>query len=188
MARSTIMPVFRQFPREAAQLGIILAGYGELEYELLNCLNAVLGDLDASTRVLFRARGEEQRIQIADALMRWRYDAGGLINPYSEAIADMGYCRQLRNQYAHCHWAETNNQLWFANLQDTAKSLAGQTMVRQYPIDLPLLELQEDYFVYVRDCFSYLDREFRLREGRLSSHIFRLPKKVARPPKHSGAP
>jgi hypothetical protein len=105
----SIMPAFGQFQQEAAVIGRLLAGYGELEYELMVCLWFTIGDLDTATRVVFRARGEEQRIITADTIMRPRYDAVGLINPYSEAVADMGWCRQIRNEYAHCHWITIGN-------------------------------------------------------------------------------
>jgi hypothetical protein len=41
MAR-TILPAFVQFPKEAAIIGRLLAGYGELEFDLCNCLRAAV--------------------------------------------------------------------------------------------------------------------------------------------------
>jgi hypothetical protein len=73
------MSVFGQFQQEAAVVGRLLAGYGELEFELKSSLRFVIGDMDTATRVVFRTRGEEQRIITADAIMRPRYDAVGSI-------------------------------------------------------------------------------------------------------------
>src|SRR5207249_9342099 len=81
--------------------------------ELYTCLMNVLRDSDSAMRVVFRTRGEERRILIADALMREKFNAIGLVNPYSEAISDMGWCRQIRNQYAHCHWEPKRSDLRF---------------------------------------------------------------------------
>ena len=44
--------------------------YGELEFLLCMCMQVPLGNLSKATRLLFRNRGEEQRISIADAILR----------------------------------------------------------------------------------------------------------------------
>ena len=94
------MPAFIRFPQEAAIIGRLLAGYGELEFELSRCLGAALGDDNTAARALFRVRGEKQRILTADALMRHKYHAADLETRYSETIACMHWCRTARNQYA----------------------------------------------------------------------------------------
>ena len=188
MPDTTIMPAFKSFPQEASLIGRLLAGYGELEFQLMICLREVLDQIDIAIRVIFRARGEEHRILIADAFMREYYNSAGLIHPYSEAIADMSYCRQIRNQYAHCHWSTFRHQLQFANLEETAKSNLGSTSVKEYSVNIPLLKEQETYFLYVRDCLSHLSNEYARLQGRLRSHVFPLPKKIERPPKYNANP
>src|ERR1700738_2356229 len=65
---SIIMPAFHVYHQEAAIIGRLLAGYGELEFLLCRCVAATLGgDLSKATRILFRSRGEEHRISAADA-------------------------------------------------------------------------------------------------------------------------
>src|SRR5688500_6557574 len=66
----SILIAFQRYPKEAAIIGRLLAGYGDLEYELHLSLGAALGSDEAALRAMFRVRGEKQRIQIADALMR----------------------------------------------------------------------------------------------------------------------
>ena len=61
----TIMPGFDRFPAEASIIGRLLAGYGELEFELCRCVAAVTIDLDAAIRAMFKDRGEYKRIQTA---------------------------------------------------------------------------------------------------------------------------
>ena len=60
-------------------IGRILVGYGELEYAMLTALAAILGDLNLTVKVMYRNRGEEQRLQIADALMRHEFEKKGLL-------------------------------------------------------------------------------------------------------------
>lgn len=182
----SIMPAFGQFQQEVEIIGCLLAGYGELEYELMICLRFVMGDMDTAIRVVFRARGEEQRILTADAIMRARYNAVGLINPYSEAIADMGWCRQIRNQYAHCHWIPFMDQsgLGFYDLEDAAKANTKIRLKRR-DVNLTLLQEQENYFCYVKECFWHLYNEYQRLTGQLKAHPFLLPPKVPRPPKYN---
>jgi hypothetical protein len=182
-----ILPVFPRYPKEAEIIGRLLAGYGELEFELCLCLGAALGDEDTAIRVMFRARGEEARIQIADALARPKFEAAGVGPVYWEAIADMGYCRQIRNQYAHCHWTETSNGLGFLSLEPVARKT---TPIKLYAVcaDAPLLEEQEAYFKYVQRCFWHLGEEYKKWAGRSASLGFPLPKKLVRPPMDNGPP
>ena len=91
-------------PKEAAIVGRIVAGYGELEYAMSLCLGTAIGDEDAAYKCFFRTRGEEQRIEIADALMRHVFSKHELIGEYGETIGAVRWCRKLRNQYAHAHW------------------------------------------------------------------------------------
>jgi hypothetical protein len=124
------------------------------------CLCGVLGDQDTAVRTLFRTRGEEGRILVADALMRGRYQAAGLGPAFSEAIADMGYCRQIRNQFAHCHWYDSESTgLAFVQLENTAKGHAPVTLDFR-SIGAGILMRQEKYFVYVRNCLFYLQGAF----------------------------
>jgi hypothetical protein len=66
----SILPAFDRFLKEAAILGRILAGYGELEYDLATAMGSALNDDDLAFRLLFRNRGEEQRISIGDIILR----------------------------------------------------------------------------------------------------------------------
>ena len=69
MARS-IMPVFIEAPQEAEIIGRLITGYGELEFDLANCLANFTHDNDSAFRALFRVRTESGRLQIATSLMR----------------------------------------------------------------------------------------------------------------------
>lgn len=41
-----IMPVFSQFPVEGAIIGRLLAGYGDLDFDLCSCIGSATDDLD----------------------------------------------------------------------------------------------------------------------------------------------
>ena len=178
-----------KYPDEARIIGRLLAGYSELEFLISMCLTAVLdADIHTAVRVMFRTRGEEQRLEIADALMRHKFDAAHLTGPYCEAIKDAGWCRRIRNQFAHCHFDGQNDDgLRIVRLEDSAKLPAGDTSVTRILVSLELLQSQEDYFAYVLDCLAYLHREYQKRVGQIASHAYALPKKIARPPLNSAA-
>ena len=177
----TILPLFADYPKEAEIIGRLLAGYGELELELTECLGAVLGNFNTAIKVLFRTKGEETRIEVADAIMRGEFIGLSLGRPYSEAISDANWCRRIRNQYAHCHWDFQTPVLGFVELERNAKK-HNRDWVRVRYVPRKLLAEQETYFCFVRDCLKYLAAEFKVLEGKSPSHKLSLPKKINRPP------
>jgi hypothetical protein len=181
------IPAFTRFPTEAAVIGRLLVGYSELEYAVCASLVVCLADADTAVRVMFRTRGEEKRLEIADALMRHKFEAAGLANVYSEAMADAHWCRRVRNQYAHCLFdpRPKSDCLHFVSLEDTAKLKSGKTLAVSVPVELSLLMQQEQYFGYVQDCLFHMESEYKRRAGQSSSHDDPLPLKIARPPRHS---
>ncbi len=145
MSDDSILDAFQRHPAEAAIIGRMLAGYGELEFELHSCLGAALDCDEEAMRAMFRVRGEKQRIEIADALMRKRYHAIGLGEQYCEAIGAMHWCRTCRNRYAHCHWWSDTNGLFFLSLETAARRNSDPIRIRFLPIDMPLLQEQEAF-------------------------------------------
>ena len=103
---ATILPIFDRFPKEGALIGRILSAYGELEFGLCYCLAIILNDPDMAVKVLFRTRGETQRIQVADAMGRRAFHTLKLGTQFEEAVSGADYCRKIRNQYAHGLWSE----------------------------------------------------------------------------------
>lgn len=183
---ATILPSFVRFEAEGQIIGRLLAGYGELELQLCNCVSMVISDLDAVFKAMFRIRGETPRIKIADALGRKPYAAHQLESEFSDAIRAMRYCLKIRNQYAHCQWYDDNTgKLAFVNLEEIAgqdtviSNLLGLTT---HHVDSALLTRQELYFIYVSACLDYLNYEGRRKAGKLPSHIFEAPQRMIRPP------
>ena len=71
-----MFPIHNTFPREMSVIGRLLVHYGELELDLMNWVQVARSfDLNATLKVMFRVRGESNRIDIADGLGRTVYVA-----------------------------------------------------------------------------------------------------------------
>lgn len=175
------------FPEEASSVGRMLTGYGELEFELSSCLGATLGDDHAALRALFRPRGEESRILIADALMRRKYADAKLGDQYDAMLGAIRTCKKVRNQYAHCHWfSDPQDGLFFMDLESAASSSALTTPdFTFHHVDAPLLRQQAEYFVYTFSILQFLWREYQVRGGKIPSHSFQMPRVLPKPPLHN---
>src|SRR5262249_25488711 len=181
-----VMPAFYKFRGEAAIIGRLLAGYAELEIDLLNCVSVVRQDFDATLKAMFRVRGETARINVGDALGREAYDKLGLRTDFELAVSAMRYCLKIRNQYAHCNWYDDwTGRLAFVNLEEIAKGnqlISGfKNLTRRY-VDIPILDEQEKYFGYTDALISYTNHEGRYRAGKLRSQPLPKPAQVSQPP------
>ena len=156
-----LMPCFEssQAEEEGKIIGKILAGYGELEVTVLSCLVAVEGQLDLPIRQLFGRMSAERRINLARKRLLPDFTKAGLGAEMKEALRELDWCRELRNQYAHCQWGWTSaDGLFFANLERLAdqQNPISNVMDQRCYIDVPLLQEQEAYCNYVREFFTYL--------------------------------
>lgn len=177
-------PAFDQCPKEFSLIGKMLAAYGDLEFDLMNCVS-IVHNTDLAIKALFRARGETGRVQVADALARQAYAEAGLESEFSEAIGNFRYCLRVRNQYAHCNWFwRSDIGLGFVDLQDLADT--NQHLSKQnlevYPLDYTLLEAQEGYFGYVQECFRYLANANGRKRNMSLNFVLPRPAKVQQPP------
>jgi hypothetical protein len=146
------------------------------------------GDLDVSLKTMFRARGETQRLNIADALGRHAYADHGLETEFSMAIGAVRHCLKVRNTYAHCNWYDDHSgQLAFVNLEELAEISAlvkDLTSLTAHHVDVPLLAAQEAYFVYADALAAWVNYEGRVRAGTLSNLTLAKPKPMRQPPLH----
>lgn len=181
----TILRAFQNFPNEAALIGRMLAGYADLEIDLMHCAKSVRGDLDLALKTMFRGRGNAQRIDMADALARQAYQAIGLGQDFERAIGVVRYCLKIRNLYAHCTWWNDNSgQLAFANLEDLARlnvpinDLHGLNV---HHVTEPHLQTQFSYFEYADDLLIGVIQEGNRRAGRPAYPGITIPAAVAQP-------
>jgi hypothetical protein len=180
---------FEKFPRERDLIGQMLMTYGELEFALLGNLREILDtDVNTTTKVLFRVRGEAARLAVADAILRPAFARHGLKNKWITAYSAVRHCKNIRNQYAHCHWQLFNEQLFFIDLDEDAEAHDNLDVLIR-PIDLALLQLQHAYFEFAAAMLYYLSDQLQLKLGKeLADPPFPLPKSVPQPPRDNRQP
>ena len=180
-----LMPAFHRFPKEAAAIGRMLVGYGELEFMLAICAGKAIGNPEIGLKTIFRIQNLTGRIRIADAIIRPSLAKAKLTGKYADAFGAINRCRKIRNQYAHCHWIDDAKAgLFFANLETSALPPTGFKYDWLH-VDLPLLEKQEAYFQYAIECLNHMAGEYDVISGRLKSHASPMPKKQRPPSPHN---
>ena len=185
--RSLIAPMRSKFPEEMARIGSLLLEYGDLEIGLMNCVQVVRRDLDGVIKAMYRTRGEEARIKIADALGRTAYSELGLSADFDEMILAIDHCRKIRNQYAHAIWAP-HDKPGIADLEKLARDnakIADLVNVRFRYVDLPTIEAQQHYFAYTDDLTSFLNFEGQFKAGRLRENAFPRPATLQKPAQYA---
>jgi len=190
----SLMPCFQsdQAFAEGIIIAKILAGYGELEVMMADCLIAIEGQLDTPIRALFCERGEKKRIENAKDALLSDYTKAGLGADLVEALDDMDWCRTIRNQYAHYQWYWTKQEgLCFVNLEELAQQSTAILKLTEgkHSVDAQVLLVQEEYLYYVKESFVHLASAYRAWDRARSSSTQRIsvypkPSKLARPPLH----
>lgn len=176
-----------RFPKEAQLVGAILAGYGELEFELFQCASSSMNDLNTAFRAMFRMRNESQRIELADALVAPAIAKHKLAGEYGHAIGAIRLCRTIRNNFAHCHWRSFDEPLLlqYCNLENAANSKQGDPIIRFKNVSIDLLEQQVSYFGYCSDWLQHIHYEIERRSGRIGAHTWPAPTVRPQPKIHS---
>lgn len=171
----------RHYPEETTILGRLLSGYGELEFDIAFLLQFALGDdRDVAFKSLFGIRGETARIDVADNLMRRRYQALGLGSDYGEAIGALRYCLKIRNQYAHCHWVRNLTLgLCFVDVEEVARAAPEVDLgtLRQKQVSLALLREQEAFFAYTQSILGFVNYGYRTAIGTMQNNPMERPVK-----------
>jgi hypothetical protein len=180
-----LLSEFEERPKEKSLLGEMLLAYGEIEFLMVRILAAFFDHReDTSARVLFRVRSEGQRLDVADAILRPEMDKLKLSGKWGNAIGAARHCKEIRNQYAHCHWwHDEERDLCFLSLDADAAKADGEMQVHFQPIDLKLIEQQHAYFQYTLDFLFFLDSEVRKMLGIETTHGFPEPKSIPQPRK-----
>lgn len=182
--RKPIAPFLADFPDHAAIIGDMLLGFVDLEFFIAELVAEAISDTDTAIRMIYRLRGTNDRLNLADALLQPSMTKLRLKGPYGQWLGAMRRCRQIRNQYAHCAWHSDNGRLRFCNLQDAAQTTEGATALTFAPIDLDLIREQHEYFEYTLDLALYVIHECRRRMVG-EPHDWKLPKSRAAPKLHS---
>jgi hypothetical protein len=182
-AMANMLIEFADFPQEREIVGTLLIAYGEIEWAIAACVQEALDITpSAATRILFRVQGEGARLNVADAIVRPVFAKVGLEGQWGHAIGAAKHCKNIRNQYAHCHWRRFDGIPRFINLDAEARAVEGTLMVDAIPLKLELLQRQRSYFIYALDWLYYLAPEYKKQMGRLSLHDQVAPKSIPKPP------
>jgi hypothetical protein len=122
------------YEREANLIGDLVVRYGELEWMLCRVAALLLGDFDATFKAMYRVRGEQARLQIADGLASSHLYGSGIEEVWQETFRAVDICREIRNSYAHAHWFDQSaGELGFYHLEKLAKqtgAVALSTLAR----------------------------------------------------------
>lgn len=176
----------RYYPEETMIIGRLLGGYGEFEFDIAFLLQFALGDdRDVAFKSIFGIRGETARIDVADNLMRRRYQAAGLGEDYGEAIGALRYCLKIRNQYAHCHWVKNMmHGLCFVDVEDVARGAAEVELaaLTQKRVTLALLREQENFFAYAQAILGFVNFAYRTAIGTMDHNPMIRPVKPRKRP------
>jgi hypothetical protein len=129
--------------------------------------------------------GEGARLNVADAILRPFFNTLNLAGQWVDALDALRYCKDVRNQYAHCEWFTEDGPLSFTNLEKGARSPAnGILHSRFYPTDLKLLQKQEQYLEHANDWLFYLSCQCRQHAGE-ASPVSQVPTFIPQPPLHN---
>jgi hypothetical protein len=182
-----INPAFDRFPDEAKLVGLILSSFGELELTACQCANAAVQAKNYSIlKTLYHLRTTSGRIDVADGLMRPIYESYGFNDEYDSAIIMMRHCLTIRNQFAHCNWADHQiGGLFFADLQSSAKNTYFDHSYRH--VDPPLLESQFEFFKITLEWLRYLDNQLAEKQGKPTGLDWPKPPASTLPPLHNPA-
>lgn len=185
----SVTNVFGRFAgTDGAKVGMLLAAYGNLEVDLMHCVQVVRDDLDTTLKAMFRVRGESARIAVADALGRQAYINLKLESEFGEAIASLHHCRKIRNHYAHCVWYDDwGDKLGFVDLEELANENACVTDLKALTrrvVDMSLLNAQVEYFDYTSTLLTWINFEGRYRAGKLPEPLGERPTRANQPPLH----
>lgn len=167
-------------------LGRLLTGYGELEFEMTLCVGAAVNDRDLTIRDMYQSRGEFARIRKAKTNLNRAAANQPLRELSARVLDDMDWCREIRNQYAHCQWWGSSTPLSFINMEEVAEVIGVTGPLEGYKrsLDMQVLTEQEQFFGYVRQCFWHLTGLFEIQAGKPATLSVSLPDPMPRPRKH----
>ena len=179
-----INPAFDRYQAEAVLIGRILSSFGEIELTFCAGADAATEADKKLLKALYLLRTTSSRIDVADELMRPIYEQHRLLEPYTVTQTMVRYSLTIRNQYAHCNWADHPTAgLFFADLQTSAKNRSFDHFYKH--VDIPLLTLQLEYLGATLQWIRHMDGELMVRQRRVKGHAWPEPEALLQPPLHN---
>ncbi len=183
-----INPAFDRFPVEAKLVGLILSSFGELELTICQCAGDAIKMQNAVLKTLYLLRATSSRIDTADGLMRPLYEEHGLTSIYDDTMRMLRHCLTIRNQYAHCNWADSGQLgggLFFADLRSSAKHKNFDHAYKH--VDPTILNRQLDFFEITLEWLRFMDNEMAVKQERPPGLEWPKPPSSTPPPLHNPA-
>ncbi len=181
-------PVMHRHPEVAAVVGRMLLTFGEIETMAIDCVANVNGQREAVRKAFYRLRSTSSRLDAAEALAEPSFTKMGISLEYKATFAAIRYCQKLRNQYAHCNWADDqsprNEGVFFVDLQEAAEATDGFPFFWKH-VDVVILEKQEAHFLYAKDWLFYIFAESELRLQKSKQNFSLKPTERLPPPMHN---
>jgi len=172
---------------EAAIAGRMVVGFGELEFLVVNLAAIALkGHSDGNIfKALYQLRATKPRMDVAFTLMEPFCAEHGLVDTLSVTRNAIGYCTQVRNQYAHCNWADdANGGLFFTDTEDSARRSDFSHDWKH--VDIGILSAQEIFFGYARHWLMHLENKIKIISGdRSAVPVFPAPPIQPQPTRHN---
>lgn len=184
MAVKLYMPTaFDHFKYEGNIIGRLVVEYGELEWALCSLCGHVIQDFDVSIKALYRSRGEQQRIDLADALIRNKIHSE-IRQVYEKTVSHMRECLKIRNRYAHSNWVHAaSNRLCYVDIEALAKrnDCVDSGDAELFELNRDIIEDQARFFTEVLQNMLYLCMEVQYLNGSSEHSGFHYVQNIARP-------
>jgi hypothetical protein len=190
-----LLPAFHKRKKNAASVGRLVAGYGEIEFLLSWCAGTALacrtpikpgmskGEHRAHYKhegiaQLYGKRGESARIDFAKDAMRSVIVRHDLDAEFSDAIMLVQLCLKIRNLFAHCNWDQSSKRgLFFVSLEDAAKQRSPLGFKTRHA-GTKSLEIAEEYFTSTITILNYISQAMAFRGQVAIGPEFTKPKRV----------
>ena len=190
-----LLPAFHERKKNAASVGRLVAGYGEIEFLLAWCAGTALacqtpirpgiskGEHRANHEhegiaQLYVQRGASARIDLAKNAMRPVIVIHNLDDVFNDAMMLVQLCLRIRNLFAHCNWDQSSKRgLFFVSLEDAAKH-HPPLRLRTRHAGTKSLDIAEGYFTSAITILNYVSQAMAVRGQVVIGPEFTKPKRV----------
>jgi hypothetical protein len=182
-----INPALHTFPDEAALIGAMVVGYGELDITMVSCAGNAMQLLLPLLDALDQVNSEFTRIEIVRRLASPAFERLGLLPQFTRALAAQNECREVRNTFAHCHYGyDYKSGLMYVKARDLFSSTKKPSELPWRDLTVDGLKTQEAYFEATRKLWLWLDMSLPYARKKEPS-AFDEPVLSDSPPRDGGA-
>jgi hypothetical protein len=190
-----LLPAFHKRKKNAASIGRLVAGYGEIEFLLAWCVGTALACQTPSEAgmskgehrahyehegiaQLYVKRGESARIDFAKQAMGPVITRYHLDDVFHDAVMLVQLCLKIRNLFSHCNWDQSSKRgLFFVSLEDSAKQ-HPPLHLRTRHAGTKSLDIAEGYFTLAISLLNFISQAMAVRGQVAIGPEFATPKRV----------